>query len=102
MMSSKPKAKLLFRDRLVLKNGWLRDAIIWEVPVSESYPEGYRYRLVLAVPLTKEVLLLFDNHYPKGHHLHLKDGSEIRYHFQTIEKLMLDYLDAIQKEMTKI
>jgi hypothetical protein len=92
------KAKLVFREKLTLASGRLRDAVIWRVPVSERYPEGVKYRLVLADPFTGDVLVLFDNHFPKGHHRHLRGGEEIIYSFQTVEKLVEDYLKAVQVE----
>lgn len=98
MKRSQQKAKLLFREKLMLPSGKLRDAVVWRVPVSERYPDGIRYRLALVEPFTREVLVLFDNHFPKGHHRHLRDGAEEPYRFESVERLVDDYLRAIKDE----
>jgi hypothetical protein len=95
------KARLIFREKLTLRSGRLRDAVIWQVPVSERYPNGVKYRLALIAPFTGKVLILFDNHFPKGHHCHLKTGEEVPYDFESVEKLVNDYLKAIEYEENK-
>lgn len=49
--------------------------MIWRVQRSEAYPEGVRYRLLLADPLSKKIISLFDNHVRKGHHYHGSRGA---------------------------
>jgi hypothetical protein len=66
------------------------------VPVSARYPDGVRYRLALVDPFSGELWVLFDNHFPKGHHRHYRDGREGPYEFRSIEKLVEDYLKAIE------
>ncbi len=77
---------------------WLRDAVIWKVPVSDRYPDGVKYRLALVEPFTGKIFVLFDNHFPKGHHRHLSSGQEVAYHFVSVSKLVEDYLKAIEEE----
>ncbi|MGK5085868.1 DUF6516 family protein [Bdellovibrionota bacterium FG-1] len=98
MARSTQKAKLVFREKLTLRGGWLQDAVIWRVPTDERYPDGVKYRLALVDPLTGSILILFDNHFPKGHHRHLKTGEEIPYDFSSVGKLVDDYLKAIEDE----
>ncbi len=101
MAQTSQKAKLVFREKLTLRSGRLRDAVIWKVPVSDRYPDGEKYRLTLVDPQTGNVLILFDNHFPKGHHRHLKTGEEVPYVFESVEKLVDDYLRAIEGEEDK-
>lgn len=99
-MSPAPgKAKLVFREKPTLASGRLQDVVIWKVPVSDSYPEGVRYRLALVDPFTGEIWVLFDNHHPKGHHRHYRDGREVTYPFKSVEKLVNDFLVAVENEM---
>lgn len=95
------KAELLLKSKIVLYSSLVREIVIWKVPSSKYYPEGIKYRLVLADPFWKKVLLLFDNHAPKGHHVHIKDGKEYSYSFSSMETLIEDYLRA-EKEVEKI
>jgi len=97
-MPSENKAKLLFRQKSLLRNGMLRDGVVWWVPKDDRYPDGYRYRLALVEHLNGKVMILFDNHYPKGHHVHLKDGREVPYEFKSLKKLLEDYEEVILKE----
>ncbi|MBI4402542.1 MAG: hypothetical protein HY537_00180 [Deltaproteobacteria bacterium] len=91
-------AKLVFREKLSLQSGLLRDEVIWKIPKSERYPEGIRYCLALVDPTAEKVLVLFDNHHPKGHHRHFQDGREEPYQFDTVEQLIKDYLAAVDQE----
>lgn len=70
---------------------------IWRVPASKAYPQGIRYRLVVVGLYSKRVLLLFDNHAPKGPHVH-RAGSEETYEFRGLEKLKADF----QREMLEV
>ena len=98
MKKSSGQAKLFLHEKQVLRGGLLREGVIWRVPVSERYPDGVRYRLALVDTVSNRVLALFDNHHPKGHHSHWEDGSETAYSFQTVAKLVEDYLDAVSQE----
>jgi hypothetical protein len=60
------------------------------------YPNGVRYRLALADTKTGECVLLYDNHWPKGHHVHV-GKRESSYRFKSIEQLMKDFLDRVAK-----
>lgn len=88
----------LFQEKQVLRGGLLRDGMIWKLPPSDRYPDGVRYRLALVDIETGRILALFDNHHPKGHHRHWEDRSETPYSFESVEKLVKDYLDAVRQE----
>ena len=95
------KAKLLYKEKLVLRSGLLRDGVIWKVPKNAHYPDGVRYRLALVEVISGKIIALFDNHHPKGHHLHLEDGTERSYRFESVGKLVDDYLRMISQEEEK-
>lgn len=44
-----------------------------------------------------ETIFGFDNHKPKGPHLHIKD-SEVGYHYRGVDELMEDIKAMIEKE----
>lgn len=88
-------AKLLIREKLTI-SGLVREIVIWEVPASAHYPEGIKYRLVLSEPGTGWILVLFDNHSPKGHHLHLRE-VEKPYQFSSLNRLISDFFALARK-----
>lgn len=96
-----PKAQLVFREKLVLRGGLVREVVIWRISKGERYPDGVRYRLALVNPFIGSVLVLFDNHYPKGHHVHSSNGTERAYRFESVEKLVDDFLSMAEEEMRK-
>lgn len=85
------KVILLHKSKDVLNSGLVKEVVIWQVPKSTHYPQGIRYRLVIADPVWKKVLLLFDNHAPKGPHWHDKKGQEHIYKFISVERLIEEF-----------
>lgn len=69
----------------------------FEVPKSDRYPEGLKYSLFLVLRETGAVLVGFDNHYPKGPHIHLR-ATEYAYEFVDIDVLMRDFRRAARLE----
>ncbi len=94
------RSSLILKQKLVLQNGLVREAVIWKVTKSQKYPDGVRYRLALADPFSGELLVLFDNHFPKGHHKHLH-GVESAYEYGSVDQLVDDFLSVCKKEETK-
>jgi hypothetical protein len=90
--SGKPKAELVIHQKLTSPKGIVREVTIWRVPKSIRYPEGLKYRLVLVERVSGKLLLLYDNHWPKGHHLHRR-GKEEPYRFTSLETLMREFKD---------
>ena len=82
--------------KLIHPNGHIEERVIWAVPESMQYPEGIRYRLVYVHRPGGEILALYDNHYPKGHHRHFL-GAESAYVFLGMEKLMEDFANDIEE-----
>ena len=91
-MSRKPtKATLVFHEKLSLNSGLISERKIWKIARSPNYPSGFKYRLVLVNPKTHEVVLLYDNHAPKGAHIHW-DDRERNYEFVSLEQLLKDFI----------
>ena len=70
---------------------------VWRVAEDENFPEGMKYSMFLVNKDDGRVLVGFDNHKPKGHHLHIH-GSEIAYEYQGIDKLIDGFWNMVQEE----
>lgn len=90
------KAELLHKSKLILSSGLVEEIVIWRVFKNKHYPDGIKYRLILADPVWKKVLILFDNHYPKGHHRHDSDEREYPYRFISVQLLVQDFLKEVK------
>lgn len=75
----------------------LAELKIFEVPVSRHYPDGLKYSLFLVLKDSGKILVGFDNHKPKGHHLHINLREEV-YEFSSIELLVKDFWDLVRKQ----
>ncbi len=91
------KATLVFHQKLALNSGLVSERKIWKVSVQTKYPLGFKYRLVLVNPKTHKVILLYDNHFPKGPHVHW-DEKERPYSFRGVEKLIADFMQESDVE----
>lgn len=91
------KATLVIHQKLTSPKGLLREISIWRKPKSERYQEGIRYRLVLVDPRSGNVLLLFDNHWPKGHHFHVGD-QEKAFKYTSIQDLIRIFRERSEQE----
>jgi len=82
-------ARILFWQKLKIRERYLVELKIHEVGDPVRYPDGIKYGLVCAdLETGKQVLM--DNHHPKGPHLHL-DQVEKPYEFQDVPTLMRDF-----------
>jgi hypothetical protein len=89
-LTKKQKAELLIHEKLASAKGMVREIKIWKVSDTERYPDGIRYRLVFVNTFSGFVHLLYDNHWPKGHHVHEAD-TERFYEFRSIGGLLEDF-----------
>ncbi len=89
-------AKLLVRRKNISPDGSLVDVVVWGVLESEKYPEGVRYRLAYIAKRGRRPAVLYDNHYPKGHHRHI-GATEMPYHYQNIDNLFKDFENDIRE-----
>lgn len=90
-------ATLVLHEKIALNSGLMSERKIWKVANKTKYPLNFKYRLVLVNPQTHEVILLYDNHYPKGPHVHW-DEKERAYTFESIEKLISDFIQESEVE----
>jgi hypothetical protein len=91
------KAKLLLHEKRLVVGGdriGVAELEVWEIPVSREYPTGRKFRLFFVVE--GSVVIGFDNHSPKGPHLHL-GTTEVPYVFTTLDRLVEDFWDLVRK-----
>lgn len=93
------KAIEIFRQKTVLKHNNLNrlgifEVAIFKIPISVHYPEGVKYRAWLSE--NGKTIFGFDNHKPKGHHLHIGE-DEIGYVFRGVKELHEDAIAMIKK-----
>jgi hypothetical protein len=86
------RAALEIHEKLTSPKKLVREIKVWRVPSSVRYPDGVKYRMVLVNPQNGEVLLLFDNHWPKGHHFHA-EGREGPIAFSGVKELLLLFIE---------
>ena len=96
------KAKLKFHRKLTLIHGTTNEAAVaelkvFEVPSAQHYPDGLKFSMFLVLKESGRVLLGFDNHKPKGPHLHLHD-REIPYEYDGVDQLVEDFWRLTKKE----
>jgi hypothetical protein len=89
---SRERAELLLSSKIVLYSGDVREIVIWKVPISEHFPMGVKYRLVLVDPIWKKTLLLFENRTSEGNHISMINGQECSYDFISVKSLIEDFL----------
>jgi len=89
------KAVPILRQKRTDAKGNLKDIVVWKVEPGLKYPDGVRYRYAFIPKGRPGPAVLYDNHYPKGHHKHL-EGKEIPYSYIDDEKLLADF----QKDVT--
>lgn len=87
------KSKLIVSSKHMEKDGGIVEIKIHQVPRSKEYPIGYRYSLYYVKG--GQILVGYDNHYPKGPHKHL-ERREFPYEFKGVDQLMKDFLQDKQ------
>jgi hypothetical protein len=91
-------SELVFHDKKVLDNYHLMEIRIWKVKKDKFNPEGFHYSLVLIK--NNKRILGYDNHERKGHHKHVLD-KESEYKFASVEKLLKDFYDDLNRLVNK-
>jgi hypothetical protein len=102
MSSPRRPATLLYHSKILVVHGSsesvaISELKIWQVPSSLYYPEGRKFSVFLVWKESGEVILGFDNHKPKGPHLH-KNGREESYKFKDSEQLIEDFWSLVRME----
>lgn len=96
------KAVLRFQRKLTLVHSQsgeiaIAELKVWDVPRSAHYPEGLKYSLFLVARESGCVVVGFDNHKPKGPHLHQRE-VELPYQFLDVESLVEDFWRRVERE----
>ena len=90
------RSKLVYYYRDEIKNKrYVIEQSIFRVIDDSRYPEAIKYSLIFVEVKTGKKVLI-DNHYPKGHHLHL-DELEMSYEYKNEESLIEDFKDYVFK-----
>ncbi len=94
------KATQILRYKLELehrdsKRVGIFEIVVWDVGKSFSYPDGIKYRAWLTE--NGETVLGFDNHKPKGPHIHFGQ-REVSYEYKGLEQLQADMKKLIELE----
>jgi len=89
------KAKLLFKEKSILEDGYILELVLWELPQKTiDRPHGYKYRLYFGDGKGR-CLVRYDNESGKGDHKHI-GKKEFTYEFVDRDKLINDfYKDVI-------
>jgi len=87
------QARRITGFKSITPEGGVIELVVWRVPqpVAPSMHD-YKYRAVYAVSGVRVVG--FDNERGKGDHCHL-DGRELPYTFTTVERLVEDFIAAV-------
>jgi len=87
------KATLITRSKTILAKGEIVELVVWRVPapvLPSQHPFKYRAAYVVAGVR----VVGFDNELGKGDHMHV-DGRELPYTFTTVERLIEDFIAAV-------
>lgn len=88
------KAERIHYHKEQQSNGNIVEMVIWKIPPTSERPHGLKYRLHYGSP-DGVCLLRHDNKTGKGDHRHIGEREET-YHFETVEKLIADFLKDIK------
>lgn len=83
------KAALVRYEKFIVQRRYTIEISVHQVNESAKYPDGLKWGLICFDNKTKKKVL-FDNHHPKGPHIHL-DGEELSYEFIDLDKLITDF-----------
>ena len=89
-------AKLVYRSKMIYPDGAIREMVIWQLPrKSAERPHALKYRLYYG-DSKGNCLVRYDNETGKGDHRHIK-GKEERYNFTSVEQLVKDFQNDIDR-----
>lgn len=90
-------APILYEKLFLQGERFVVEVEVVSVKDFRRYPDGVKYGLLCLDQETGRRVLL-DNHYPKGHHLHIS-GVESVYLFQGVDQLVEDFKAVVFLEM---
>ena len=89
-------AKPILRSKIIHSNGDIEELVIWKLSENtKDFPLGIKYRLYYGASDGK-CLVRYDNEKGKGDHKHIL-GKEYPYKFKSVEQLIQDFIDDINK-----
>ena len=93
------KARLVFHEKRLVWSASRRAAgvaelKVWEIPRSETYPDGRKFSLFLVAQ--GEVLVGIDNHRLKGPHVH-RGPEEVPFPYTDDEQLLNEFWRLVRK-----
>ena len=91
------KAPLRYFAKNRIHGRYLVELSIYDVGKSSKYPDGIKYGLICK-DLKTGKLVLFDNHHPKGPHVHINE-REFVYEYVNDERLIKDFEMLVLKEL---
>lgn len=83
------RARLIYYVKSRLQNRYVLELVIHEVEKSPRYVDGVKFGLICVDTKTGE-RVLFDNHHPKGPHIHI-DDQELQYEYKNDDQLLKDF-----------
>lgn len=91
------KAHLKYYIKNKIHDRYVVELSIHEFAKSSKYPDGIKYGLICK-DLKSGDFVLFDNHHPKGPHVHIND-REFPYNYTNDDKLIADFETIVLKEL---
>lgn len=93
-MANMPPAELVTRFKNLTADGGVIELVVWRLPAPvPPSTHGFKYRAVYVLDGVR--IVGFDNERGKGDHCHL-DGRELPYRFESVERLVDDFISAVQ------
>ena len=92
------RGRLVLHEKVTDDLGNTVEMKIWQVPVSEDKPHGYKYSLVYIVGGKR--VIGYDNAEEKGDHRHFMD-KESTYPFRGLRRLVRDFEADVQSYKEK-
>ncbi|HEY4801525.1 MAG TPA: DUF6516 family protein [Paraburkholderia sp.] len=87
---------MLFEDRTVFPDGAIVEMRIWRLPEPDGErPHGLKYSLFYG--RMGQRIVGYDNERGKGDHRHYRDREE-PYAFSTVDRMVSDFLDDVERE----
>lgn len=91
--------KLLERE-FTTSNGTRIEVLAWNVPESEEYPEGIKYKFQAYDIETKATILRYDNynkHAGSRHHKHIGENETEKIKFNGIKQAYRKFIEEVEK-----
>ena len=93
------KATLIYRHRVDFDDGAILEIVVWQLPKPvEGCSHPFKYRLFYGH--SGQRIIGYDNERPKGDHRH-QDGIEETYVFDSPERLIDDFFQAVEDRRAK-